>query len=195
MILLHICCGPCTVYPLAVLQEEGLTVRGYFHNPNIHPYREFRKRLQAARTVAERRDLTVDYDPEYGLKEYLRKVVFHEQQRCELCYEMRLAATARHAVKIGAEAFSTTLLYSRYQKHELIRRKGEQLGARLNIPFYYRDFREGWQEGIDMAIEMDLYRQSYCGCIYSEQERYDKKMRRQKKSVSPATRPDSNGRS
>ena len=195
MILLHICCGPCTVYPLSVLQEEGLTVRGYFHNPNIHPFREFRKRLQAARTVAEQRDLAVDYDPEYGLQDYMRKVVFHEQQRCELCYEMRLAATARHAIKIGAEAFSTTLLYSRYQKHELIRRIGEQIAARLNIPFYYRDFREGWQAGIDMAIAMDLYRQSYCGCIYSEQERYDKKMRRRKKSVSPASGADSDGRS
>jgi predicted adenine nucleotide alpha hydrolase (AANH) superfamily ATPase len=195
MILLHICCGPCTVYPLSVLQEEGIKVRGFFYNPNIHPFREFRQRLQAARTAAEKRNLVVDYDPAYGLKAYLRKVVFHEEQRCELCYEMRLAATARHAIKIGAEAFSTTLLYSRYQKHELIRRKGEQLAALLNIPFYYRDFRDGWQEGIDMAIEMDLYRQSYCGCIYSEQERYDKKMRKQKVSVSPASGPDSYDRS
>ncbi len=190
MILLHICCGPCAVYPLSVLQEEGIKVRGYFHNPNIHPFREFRKRLQTARTAAEKRNLVVDYDPEYGLKDYLRKVVFHEEQRCEICYEMRLTAAARHAIKIGAEAFSTTLLYSRYQKHESIRRKGEQLAARLNIPFYYRDFRDGWQEGIDMAIEMDLYRQSYCGCIYSEQERYDKKMRTQKVSVSPPSGPD-----
>jgi len=195
MILLHICCGPCTVYPLSVLQEEGIKVRGLFYNPNIHPYREFRKRLQAARTVAENRGLTVDYDPEYGLTEYLRKVVFHEQQRCEICYEMRLAAAAHHAIKIGAEAFSTTLLYSRYQKHELIQHKGEQIAAQLNIPFYYQDFRDGWQEGIDMSIAMDLYRQPYCGCIYSEQERYDKKLRKQKALVNQVSGPDSNGRS
>jgi predicted adenine nucleotide alpha hydrolase (AANH) superfamily ATPase len=155
-----------------------MVVHGYFYNPNIHPFREFRKRLAAMRQLAELQKLTVDYCSEYGLKEYLREVVFKEEQRCGICYAMRLKATVEHAKKIGADAFSTTLLYSRYQKHELIRSTAETLAEQSGVPFYYQDFRQGWQQGIDMAIEADLYRQPYCGCIYSEQERYDKKMKR-----------------
>ncbi len=183
MLLLHLCCAPCATYPLDVFQKEGLQVKGYFFNPNIHPFREFKNRLRAVELLAEKRQLAIDYHKEYGLKEYLRKVVFYEQKRCELCYGMRLVATAKHAKNIGAACFTTTLLYSRYQQHELIRRKAESVSEEYGIPFFYRDFREGWQKGIDMAIEMSLYRQSYCGCIYSEQERYDKQFR--KKKVTP----------
>jgi hypothetical protein len=108
----------------------------------------------------------------------MRKVVFNEDSRCSICYEIRLTAAAEHAKAVGAEAFTSTLLYSRYQKHEKIRRIGEKLAGQHGIPFYYEDFREGWQQGIDMSKEMELYRQSYCGCIYSEQERYDKRFRK-----------------
>jgi predicted adenine nucleotide alpha hydrolase (AANH) superfamily ATPase len=195
MILLHICCGPCAAYPVTVMRDEGLQIGGLFYNPNIHPFREFRRRLQSARTVADHFHLRVDYRSDYGLQDYLRQVVFHEQQRCGICYEMRLAATARQALALGAEAFSTTLLYSRYQKHELIREKGELIASQYAIPFYYRDFRVGWHAGVEMAIDMGLYRQPYCGCIYSEQERYDKKIRKQKISVRPPSGPDSYGRS
>ncbi len=179
-VLLHICCGPCAIYPLDVLQGEGLRVQGYFHNPNIHPYQEFKKRLEAVELLASRLDLPVEYNREYGLHEYLRRVVFNEESRCRLCHDMRLGAAAEQARKIGADAFTTTLLYSRYQNHELIRHKAEELADEYKIPFYYHDFREGWQQGIDMSIEMGLYRQSYCGCIYSEQERYDKRFRKKK---------------
>ena len=113
-----------------------------------------------------------------GLRDFLRQVVFHEEGRCRLCYSMRLLATVQKALEIRADAFSTTLLYSKYQKHDLIKNLAGRLAEQYNIPFYYRDFREGWQQGIDMAIEMELYRQPYCGCIYSEQERYDKKLRK-----------------
>ncbi len=178
-ILMHLCCGPCTLFPLTVLRDQGHTVAGFFFNPNIHPYREFKKRLAALACASRELDLPVEYVREYGLTDYLREVVFHERQRCAICYRMRLAATARQAKKTGADAFTTTLLYSRYQKHETIRRLGEELAQSLDIPFLYEDFRSGWQAGIDMAKAMDLYRQPYCGCIYSEQERYDKKYRRQ----------------
>ena len=180
-VLLHICCAPCAVYPLEVLREEGIRVRGYFHNPNIHPYREFRKRLAALEQLAAGLDLQVEYHREYGLREYLRQVVFNEAKRCSLCYAMRLQALVEQAVKIRADAFSTTLLYSRYQDHELIRRQAEELAEQHRIPFYYRDFRKGWQQGIDISTEMGLYRQSYCGCIYSEQERYDRRFRKKSK--------------
>jgi predicted adenine nucleotide alpha hydrolase (AANH) superfamily ATPase len=182
-LLLHICCGPCAVYPTSILQNEGHELSGYFYNPNIHPYQEFRQRLEALEEFSQTAGLAVDYEREYGLTEYLRQVVNRESERCLICYEMRLAATARRAAEIGAKGFTTTLLYSRYQKHEAIRATGERLAAEHGISFYYRDFREGWQAGIDRSKELGLYRQPYCGCIYSEQERYDPTLRRKKKQT------------
>jgi len=180
-ILLHVCCGPCTAYPLQVLRAEGHQVRGFFYNPNIHPFREFGRRIAALEELCRRHDFLVDYEREYGLKEYLRRVVYQEERRCLLCYRMRLIETVRKAKELGADAFSTTLLYSRYQQHEAIRELAGQLAEEYDIAFYYQDFREGWQEGIDMAVAMGIYRQPYCGCIYSEQERYDNKFSRKKK--------------
>ncbi len=175
-ILLHVCCGPCTIYPLDVLRAQGHSVQGYFFNPNIHPYKEFRRRINALREFADLEKFSVNIDDNYGLQKYLRRVVFHEQHRCSICYDMRLEQVARNAEKMGVDAFTSTLLYSRYQKHEQIREKGEQLAKRFSVEFYYEDFRTGWQNGIDRSLEMGLYRQPYCGCIYSEQERYDKKI-------------------
>ncbi len=177
-LLLHVCCAPCSTFTLNRLREQNIDVSGYFYNPNIHPYREFRKRLTTLKDFAAIQDFPLEIDSEYGLTEYLRKVVFHEKQRCKICYDMRLEKTAKQAVKSGADAFSSTLLYSRYQNHEAITKIGRQMAEKYGVEFYYDDFREGWQEGIDKAIEMDLYRQPYCGCIYSEQERYDKKLQK-----------------
>lgn len=178
-LLVHMCCGPCAAYPVAVLKKEGIALQGFFFNPNIHPFREFRRRLQAMKELAEKEKIDVAFENRYGLQDYLRAVVFQEEKRCEVCYAMRLEATAVKAKESGADAFTSTLLYSRYQKHELIRKTAENMAEKYNIPFYYRDFREGWQTGIDMAVDQGLYRQAYCGCIYSEQERYDKNFRKQ----------------
>ena len=177
-LLLHVCCGPCSIYPLSRLRQQHIEVTGYFYNPNIHPYREFRRRLASLRDFAEEMAFQVEIETEYGLTKYLRQVVFHEKERCPICYAMRMEKTAEQAVKIGADTFSTTLLYSRYQNHEAIIRIGKTMAEKHGIGFHYEDFREGWQEGIDKSIGMDLYRQPYCGCIYSEQERYDKKLQK-----------------
>jgi hypothetical protein len=188
---MHLCCGPCTAFPLLSLRQQGLSVQGFFFNPNIHPFREFRQRLATLEDLARRMDLPVEYDRNYGLREYLRRVVFHEEERCGRCYAMRLAATAGKALAVGADAFTTTLLYSRHQNHEAIRRLGEELAAETGIPFLYEDFRTGWQQGIDLSLEMGLYRQPYCGCIYSEQERYDRgygKRRKEERNCGPEER-------
>jgi predicted adenine nucleotide alpha hydrolase (AANH) superfamily ATPase len=177
-LLLHVCCAPCSTYTVAKLREQGINVSGYFYNPNIHPYREFKKRLSTLKEFAAKIDFELQTEDDYGLTEYLRKVVFHEKQRCSICYDMRLEKTAEKAAKIGADAFSSTLLYSRYQKHENIIATCNKMAERYGVEFYYDDFRQGWQEGIDKAIEMDLYRQPYCGCIYSEQERYDNRLKK-----------------
>lgn len=176
-LLLHICCGPCSVYPLKQLRQADIKVSGYFYNPNIHPYREFNQRILAVKQLAEISQVKIEIETGYGLIEYLRQVVFHEHQRCALCYRMRLEVVAQKAKALGKDAFSTTLLYSKYQDHEGIRQIGEELAAKYQLQFYYQDFREGWQQGIDGAIEMNLYRQPYCGCIYSEHERYAKKVK------------------
>jgi len=185
-ILLHVCCAPCSTYTLTQLRNKNFNVSGYFYNPNIHPFREFRKRLDTLREFSLKEAFELKIESEYGLSEYLRKVVFNEKKRCAICYEMRLEKTAQQAINTGADAFSSTLLYSRYQNHNRIISTGEKIAAKYNIPFYYEDFRIGWQQGIDMAIDMKLYRQPYCGCIYSEQERYDKnlqrKLRKERKS-------------
>ncbi len=179
-LLLHVCCGPCSVSPVEILQAEGLRVSGLFFNPNIHPYKEFERRLQAVEQFASASGLQIEIHRPYGLTDYLRQVVGREPGRCGICYEMRLRETARRAREAGADAFSSTLLYSRYQNHELIRAVAERAAAEYGVPFLYRDFRDGWQRGIDRSIEMGLYRQPYCGCIYSEQERYDRSLRRKK---------------
>ncbi len=189
-LLLHVCCGPCTLYPLRVLREEGIEVSGYFYNPNIHPYREFKRRIAALVELSEQKKFAVEIDRNYGLREYMRQVVFHEDERCGICYDMRLTRAAERAAERGMDAFSTTLLYSRYQNHALLKDKCAALARRFGIEFLYRDFREGWQEGIDESIAMELYRQPYCGCIYSEQERYDKKWRKQQRQQRQNTHPD-----
>jgi predicted adenine nucleotide alpha hydrolase (AANH) superfamily ATPase len=182
-ILLHICCGPCSVYPLRQLRAQGHEVHGLFYNPNIHPYQEFRRRLEAAQHFAQESGCSVEFDTHYGLQEYLRQVVFHEAERCSRCsrcYQMRLTRVAEQAAHNGFDAFTSTLFYSKYQNHSLLIGLGEQLAEEYGIQFYYEDFRRGWQEGIDESIRMGLYRQPYCGCIYSEQERYDKQCRKRK---------------
>ena len=179
-ILLHLCCAPCAVYPVARLREQGHVVRGLFHNPNIHPFQEFRRRIEAVRQFAAAADLPVEVDEHYGLTEFLRAVVFHEHERCPLCYDLRLERTVRTAVTGGYDAFTSTLLYSRYQHHQLLTARCEQLAREHGITFLYEDFRVGWQQGIDESIHLGLYRQPYCGCIYSEQERYDRRMRKER---------------
>ncbi len=178
-VLLHVCCAPCLLYPASVLEGEGTDFSCYFYNPNIHPYREFRKRLNTFVAYADSRTYPYIIDRDYGLKTFLRQVVFKEDARCSLCYRMRLGRTARIAAENQFEGFSSTLLYSRYQNHALICRQAKEAAAEEAVPFMYRDFRVGWQQGIDASIASGLYRQSYCGCIYSEQERFDNRLKKQ----------------
>ncbi|MBI4773464.1 MAG: epoxyqueuosine reductase QueH [Deltaproteobacteria bacterium] len=171
-ILLHMCCAPCTTYPLQQLRGNWERVIGFYYNPNIHPYREYEKRLSAVRQLAETTGLEVIYRDEYDLENFIRSVVYREQNRCQYCYHRRLEAAARMAAKSKFHAFTSTLLYSRLQKHDLIAEMGESLGKKWGVPFHYEDFRKGWKEGIALAKEMSLYRQPYCGCIYSEKDRF-----------------------
>jgi predicted adenine nucleotide alpha hydrolase (AANH) superfamily ATPase len=114
----------------------------------------------------------VIYQDEYTLEEFLRQMAFREEERCRICHHLRLEATAKVAKHGKFAAFTTTLLHSRHQNHELIKAIGETVGKEQGVEFLYRDFREGWKQGIEESKALGLYRQSYCGCIYSEKERY-----------------------
>lgn len=173
-ILLHICCGPCSIYPLDYLEKAGLSIHGFFYNPNIHPYTEYLARRQALDEYAQSIGLNMIYDDRYMLEEFLRGAVFRETERCRHCYVMRLEQAARFARKGKFDYFTTTLLVSPYQKHELIRETGEAAGKKFGVPFYYVDFREGYRRGAARSRDLKMYRQQYCGCIYSEKERYCK---------------------
>jgi four helix bundle protein len=170
-ILLHICCANCAIYPLQRIRERGDEVVGYFFNPNIHPYQEYQKRLESLKRYSEDVGLKVIYRDEYLVEEFLKNVSHRVEERCRYCYSVRLEATAQEAKK-GFNQFSTTLLQSTHQDHSLIKETGERLGKEFGIPFYYEDFRQGWRKGVEISKAMGLYRQQYCGCIYSEKERY-----------------------
>ncbi len=186
-ILVHMCCGPCSIYPLKIILKEKSQVFGFFHNPNIHPYSEFKKRLSAVKKLAALLSLEVIYDEEYRPMAFIKGMKASldsgdqgigkppEGPRCVYCYSERLEATARAAKINGFDAFSSSLLYSKYQNHEEIKRLALGFAEKYGVDFYYEDFRPGWQSGIGQSKEMGLYRQQYCGCIYSKMERYSKK--------------------
>jgi epoxyqueuosine reductase len=179
-ILLHICCAPCAIWPVDVLRASGHSVTGFFFNHNIHPYQEYLRRLEAVREYSALSGLEVLVRDEYRLEEFLAATAARPGERCRYCYASRIGEAARAAAENGFDVFSTSLLYSRYQRHDVIREEGELAAARFGVPFHYEDFRPGWKSGIDSSRGMGLYRQQYCGCIYSEKERYLQDVSRKK---------------
>jgi predicted adenine nucleotide alpha hydrolase (AANH) superfamily ATPase len=173
-VLLHVCCANCAIYPVKMMREKGLDVMGFFYRHNIHPYTECLRRQEALQSYAEQINLKVIYQEGYDLEGFIQNVVYRESERCNYCYHDRLRSTALLARRGKFDYFSTTLLYSKHQKHDLIRSMGESIGKSAGIEFLYQDFREGWKEGIECSKQVGLYRQQYCGCIYSEKERYFK---------------------
>ena len=173
-VLLHICCAPCSIFPIKVLRDEGMEVMGFFFRHNIHPYTECMKREQALKDYAEKANLKVVYQKGYELEQFIQKLVFRESDRCRVCYHERLYAACKVAKKGKFDAFTSTLLYSKFQNHKLICSTGKAIGKKEGIKFLYRDFRDGWKQGIEESKRIGMYRQQYCGCIYSEKERYYK---------------------
>jgi len=153
------------------LLEEGHDVTAFFYNPNIHPYLEYKNRLESLEKYEKTIGINVIYNIEYDLKKYLRGAL-DAKDRCEFCYICRLSEAARTAVQLGFDAFATSLLISPYQKHEMLAKAGEETGKEYGIEFYYEDFRKGYRESREIARNMGLYMQKYCGCIFSEKERY-----------------------
>ncbi|MFW6189215.1 MAG: epoxyqueuosine reductase QueH [Planctomycetota bacterium] len=172
-ILLHVCCGPCAIEPFEQLTDEGHEVTGYFYNPNIHPLVEFRRRLKAARVLQERLPIPIIYNRNYGLRRFLERVDWRGDGRCADCYRLRLGAVAQAAAERGFDAMTTTLLGSRHQDHDALRRIGREAAGAAGTNFLCADWRGLSDRGHERARGMNLYLQNYCGCIFSEQERFE----------------------
>lgn len=173
-ILLHICCAPCALMPVEVLRDEGHELMGLFYNPNIQPYQEHQRRLACLEPWAADEGLKLvvhgDYDPEA----WFRRTAFREAMRCNLCHHDRMTRAAQVARKGGFDGFTSTLLYSVRQKHDSVAEAGRAAAARYGVEFVYRDFRPLWKPGVARSLELEMYRQQYCGCLYSERDRFQR---------------------
>ncbi len=172
-ILLHVCCGPCSLMPIVRLREEGWDITAFFFNPNIHPADEWQKRRDAMREVSARLGVPLleegfPLNPGRWVRALEGKT--SDGQRCLLCYRPRMERTAEIAAREGFEAFTSSLLYSRYQHHETIILEAGRASNHYGATFLYRDFRPWWWDGINMSKELGLYRQKWCGCILSMKE-------------------------
>jgi predicted adenine nucleotide alpha hydrolase (AANH) superfamily ATPase len=154
------------------MKARGFEVMGFFYRHNIHPYSECLKRQENLESYARQIGLQLIIQDGYDLEGFIQNVVYREKDRCTYCYHDRLRTTALLANRGKFDYYSSTLLYSKFQKHDLIKSIGESIGKSTGVPFFYEDFRSGWKEGIEKSKDMQMYRQQYCGCIYSEKERY-----------------------
>ena len=172
-LLMHTCCAPCSVYCIDTLRKEGIEPTLYWYNPNIHPYTEYKARRDCLKEYANSINVQAIFEENYGLDEFCREAVKDLKARCtNYCYPVRLRKTFEYAKENGYDTVTTTLLYSIYQKHDFIKEYMEQLSKEFEIDFLYRDFRVGFWEGHQKAHDIGLYMQKYCGCIFSEEDRY-----------------------
>jgi predicted adenine nucleotide alpha hydrolase (AANH) superfamily ATPase len=154
------------------LLEEGVKPVLFWYNPNIHPVTEYRNRKDALIRFAAGRDLDLILEDEYGLRSFIRGIYPDFDLRCAFCYRLRLEKTVRYGAEQGFTCFSTTLLISPYQDHDLVRETARALAAQYGMAFVYRDWRPLFRQGQEKARKQGLYTQKYCGCIFSEEDRY-----------------------
>ena len=173
-LLLHTCCGPCATYCVNRLRAENFDVSAFWYNPNVHPFTEHKLRLEAALTLSQKMAFPLIKADGYDMINYLRAVAGKEGDRCRYCFKMRMGKTAQIAKEKGFDAFTTTLFISPYQKHELLKEICEAAATEHGVAFHYEDFRPGFRESHNLSHDMELYHQKYCGCIYSEWERFGK---------------------
>ncbi len=172
-LLMHTCCAPCSVYCIDSLRNEGIEPVVYWFNPNIHPYTEYKMRRDTLKEYTKSIGVEAIFQENYGLREFCKNVIGDLENRCtQYCYRARLEETAQYAKEHGFDAITTTLLVSPYQKHEELKKLGEEIAKKYQLEFVYRDFRVGFREGQAKARELGLYMQKYCGCIFSEEIRY-----------------------
>ncbi|MBN1274357.1 MAG: epoxyqueuosine reductase QueH [Candidatus Aminicenantes bacterium] len=174
-ILVHICCAPDALYVMKLLKER-YRVTGYFYNPNIYPGKEYQLRLEETRKVAQSMPFDLlegDYDASFWLAKTKRfKKEPEKGLRCDICYALRLDRTARRASSEGYDYFTTVMSLSPWKKAAVLNRIGRMLGNKYKISFFESDFKkkDGFKKSVELSLRFGLYRQNYCGCIYSFQE-------------------------
>lgn len=175
-LLIHACCAPCLTYAYQYFKKnhEG-KISVLWYNPNIHPFTEYEKRLNALITFQDKTNADIIYKDNYDLENFLEGAMKAES-RCDFCYRCRLAKTAEIAKKNDFDTFTTTLTISPYQNHEKIKEIGKEEGEKNGVKFIYKDLTDGFYKSHEMANKMRLYKQGYCGCIFSEMDRYENKI-------------------
>ena len=177
-LLLHSCCAPCSSHTLLLLKDY-FEITIFYTNDNIHPKTEYEKRLKEQIDFVTKIDSSINviYD-EYCSDDYFNSVkglesLGEHSQRCYECYKFRLEKTAKKALELKYDYFSTTLSISPYKNSNWINEIGYELEKRFDVLYLLSDFKkeEGYKNSIKLSKEYDLYRQDYCGCIYSYQER------------------------
>ena len=171
-LLLHTCCAPCLIGTMPFFGDFEISC--FWYNPNIHPYTEYKSRLAALVDYTSENNIDLIIQDNYGLVEFTRNVINDLDNRCSYCYETRVKKTAEYARENNFDIFSTTLLVSPYQNHEKIKEICRDAAKEYGVEFYYGDFRENFRSGQKSARENNIYMQKYCGCIFSERERYMK---------------------
>ncbi|MBI4284199.1 MAG: epoxyqueuosine reductase QueH [Chloroflexi bacterium] len=169
-IVLHICCGGCAAGVVERLTQEGHEVLGLFYNPNIHPLAEYERRLEATYKIAKELNFPLEVS-HYSPEEWFAEASSLENEpeggrRCEVCFRLRLKKAYLYLGDCGADAFTTTLTISPSKSALVINRVGQEIGGEW---FLVRDFKKkaGFQRATELAKQWSIYRQDYCGCIYS----------------------------
>lgn len=172
-ILVHTCCAPCLIYPYGILSRRGYEVVAFYYNPNIHPFREYQRRYSTLADYCEKEGIELEVGP-YEMERYFQEVLPNLSERCDYCYRMRLSMTAKKARELRIGEFTTTILSSPYQNLDLARKAGTEAAIEYGVLFLFEDMTDGYRESVRISRESGMYRQPYCGCVFSEKERYYK---------------------
>jgi len=192
-LLVHICCSVDSHFFLQKLREEFPDEKlvGFFYDPNIHPYSEYRLRLLDVRRSCELLGIEL-LEGEYDFENWLDTVRGYENEpekgkRCEICFDKRLEVSAKKAKEIGEGVVTTTLLVSPKKSKEQLKKAGEEIERKFGVKFLTVDFRKGGgtQEQFKMAKEAKLYRQNYCGCVYALSKQREEQKRFASELISP----------
>lgn len=172
-ILLHACCGICSAYPISLLKDMGYCVCVYFYNPNIYPLTEYQKRLEAEKTICKHFECDLiegSYEPEV-YNNYVKGYELEPEKgkRCDLCFNLRLENTAKKAIELGIDTFTTSIVISPHKNYEKLTHIGEIIANQYNLNYLALNFRknDGFLKTNRIANSLCIYRQNYCGCKFA----------------------------
>ena len=180
-LLLHACCGPCSSYVIEYLSKYfDITI--YYYNPNTYPESEYIRRLdELNKFVINFNDSVKVIEENHNSKEFYNSIrglehLGEKSKRCYKCYKLRMNKTAIYAKENNYDYFTTTLSISPYKNAEWINEIGKKLEEEIGIKYLYSDFKKknGYKRSLELSKEYKLYRQEYCGCVYSKEERLNK---------------------